>query len=102
MLLLIWIPTIDTHQEPTKSVGYQKSLFRSEKDDPIHLMLVKEWNTDPAGTKVSMTLREELKFQSPKGHEDKDFGSLDSLPFSCNLWCFINITRNGTDECLKW
>ncbi len=58
--------------------GLSEMLFRFEKGDPMHPMLISEWNIDPAGTRAQMTLREGLKWQNPKGHEDKDFGSLDA------------------------
>ncbi|MDG0866576.1 hypothetical protein GKO46_05740 [SAR202 cluster bacterium JH702] len=41
--------------------------------------LVNSWDIDAAGTRVSLTLRKGLKWQSPIGYEDQDFGELNAV-----------------------
>jgi ABC-type transport system substrate-binding protein len=40
--------------------------------------LIDTWSIDDAGTKVTMTLKQNIPFQAPRGFEDRDFGVLDA------------------------
>ena len=58
--------------------GVEEHLFRFENGDPMTPMLVDSWSIDPAGTKVTMTLRRGIEFKSPRGFESTNFGEVDS------------------------
>ena len=59
--------------------GIEEALFNYEDGDPMHPFLVEKWDIDTAGTRASMTLRSGLKWQSPIGFEDEDFGELNAV-----------------------
>jgi len=58
--------------------GVEESLFNFQNGNPMTPFLVDSWDIDAAGTRARMTLKKGLKFQSPVGFEDKDFGELDA------------------------
>jgi len=58
--------------------GIEEHLFRFENGNPMAPALVDTWDIDAAGTRARMTLKKGLKWQSPIGFEDRDFGELDA------------------------
>ena len=58
--------------------GIEEALFNFQDGNPMTPFLVESWDIDAAGTRARMTLKKGLKFQSPVGYEDKDFGELDA------------------------
>jgi len=58
--------------------GVEESLFNYQNGNPMTPFLVDSWDIDAAGTRARMTLKKGLKFQSPIGYEDTDFGELDA------------------------
>jgi len=58
--------------------GLEEGLFVFEDGNPMTPFLVDTWDIDPAGTRARMTLKKGLKWQSPIGFEDKDFGELNA------------------------
>jgi ABC-type transport system substrate-binding protein len=58
--------------------GVEEHLFNFQNGNPMTPMLVDTWNIDAAGTRVQMTLKKGIKWQSPIGFENIDFGELDA------------------------
>ena len=58
--------------------GIEEALFNFEDGDPMHPFLVDTWDIDAAGTRARLTLKSGLKWQSPIGFEDEDFGELNA------------------------
>jgi ABC-type transport system substrate-binding protein len=58
--------------------GIEEHLFNFQNGNPMTPLLVDSWDIDAAGTRVRMTLKKGLKFNSPIGFEDEDFGELDA------------------------
>ena len=59
--------------------GIEEALFNFENGNPMNPFLLESWNIDAAGTRASLTLRKGIRFQSPIGFEDKDFGELNAV-----------------------
>ena len=55
-------------------IGIGEHLFYFDKGNAMTPQMAKSWSIDPAGTKVTIELNEGMKWQSPKGAEDVDFG----------------------------
>jgi ABC-type transport system substrate-binding protein len=58
--------------------GIEEPLFNYQDGNAMTPFLIDTWNIDDAGTKVTMTLKKNIKFQPPVGFEDQDFGVLDA------------------------
>lgn len=58
--------------------GVEESLFVFEDGNAMTPHLLESWSVDDAGTKVTMTLKQDIPFQAPRGFEDRDFGVLDA------------------------
>ena len=58
--------------------GIEEALFNFQNGNPMTPFLVDTWDIDSAGTRARMTLKKGLKWQSPIGFEDKDFGELNA------------------------
>ncbi len=58
--------------------GVEEGLFIFDNGNPMTPNLVDTWDIDPAGTRAVMTLKKGLKWQSPIGYEDRDFGELNA------------------------
>jgi len=58
--------------------GIEEALFNFQNGNPMTPFLVDTWDIDSAGTRARMTLKKGLKWQSPIGYEDKDFGELNA------------------------
>jgi len=58
--------------------GVEESLFVFENGNPMTPNLIDTWDIDSAGTRARLTLKKGLKWQSPIGFEDKDFGELNA------------------------
>ena len=58
--------------------GIEEALFNFEDGSPMNPFLVDTWDIDAAGTRARMTLKSGLKWQSPIGYEDEDFGELNA------------------------
>ncbi len=58
--------------------GVEEALFNYQNGNPMTPLLVESWDIDPAGTRVRMTLKEGLQWQSPRGFENVDFGELNA------------------------
>ena len=55
-------------------IGIGEHLFYFDKGNAMTPQMAKSWSIDPAGTKVTIELNAGLKWQSPKGADDVDFG----------------------------
>jgi ABC-type transport system substrate-binding protein len=63
----------------TKQIGgVEEPLFNYQNGNPMTPYLVDTWDIDAAGTRARMTLKKGLKWQSPIGYEDQDFGELNA------------------------
>jgi hypothetical protein len=58
--------------------GVEEELFIFQDGNPMTPNLLESWSIDDAGTKATMTLKQDIPFQSPRGFEDRDFGVLDA------------------------
>jgi ABC-type transport system substrate-binding protein len=58
--------------------GVEEELFVFKDGNAMFPNLVDTWSIDDAGTKVTMTLKQDIPFQAPRGFEDRDFGVLDA------------------------
>jgi ABC-type transport system substrate-binding protein len=58
--------------------GIEDELFYYKDGNAMTPLLVDTWSIDPAGTKATMTLKQDIPFYSPKGFENMDFGVLDA------------------------
>jgi ABC-type transport system substrate-binding protein len=58
--------------------GIEEALFNFQNGNPMTPFLVDTWDIDAAGTRARMTLKKGLKWQSPIGWEDQDFGELNA------------------------
>jgi len=58
--------------------GLEESLFNYQNGNPMTPFLIDTWDIDAAGTRARMTLKKGLKWQSPIGYEDRDFGELNA------------------------
>ncbi|MCH2516299.1 MAG: hypothetical protein MK134_12270, partial [Dehalococcoidia bacterium] len=58
--------------------GVEEGLFIFDNGDPMTPNLVDTWDIDSAGTRARLTLKKGLKWQSPIGYEDRDFGVLNA------------------------
>jgi ABC-type transport system substrate-binding protein len=58
--------------------GVEEGLFRFQDGNSMFPQLVDTWSIDDAGTKATMTLKQNIPFQAPRGFEDRDFGMLDA------------------------
>ena len=59
-------------------IGIGEHLFYFDKGNAMTPQMAKSWSVDPAGTKVTIELNKGMKWQSPKGYEDTDFGEADA------------------------
>ncbi len=76
---VIGLPTVGPYAgTPTVSGGVEEYFFHFDNGDPMTPELVESWNIDPAGTRVTMKMREGIPFNSPIGFEDIDFGEVDA------------------------
>jgi len=63
----------------TKQIGgVEEPLFNYQDGNPMTPYLIDTWDIDAAGTRARMTLKKGLKWQSPIGYEDQDFGELNA------------------------
>ena len=58
--------------------GVEEELFVFENGNPMSPNLIDTWDIDVAGTRARLTLKKGLKWQSPIGFEDIDFGELNA------------------------
>ena len=58
--------------------GVEEHLFIFENGNPMTPELVESWDIDPAGKRARFTLKKGIKFQSPIGFENIDFGEVDA------------------------
>ncbi len=58
--------------------GIEEALFIFDNGNPMTPFLVDTWDIDSAGTRARMTLKKGLKWQSPIGYEDKNWGELNA------------------------
>jgi len=58
--------------------GIEEHLYIFGNGDPMTMELLESWDIDPAGTRVSMTLKKGIPWNSPIGFEDVDFGVVDA------------------------
>jgi ABC-type transport system substrate-binding protein len=81
---VIGLPTIGPYAgTPTHGGGVEEYFYHFENGDPMTPELVESWDIDPAGTRVSMTMRQHpdgggIPFNPPAGFEDMDFGVSDA------------------------
>ena len=81
---VIGLPTIGPYAgTPTHGGGVEEYFYHFENGDPMTPELVESWDIDPAGTRVSMTMRQHpdgggIPFNPPAGYEDLDFGVVDA------------------------
>ncbi|MCH8911493.1 MAG: hypothetical protein IH867_12265, partial [Chloroflexi bacterium] len=58
--------------------GVEEELFVFENGNPMSPNLIDTWDIDTEGTRARLTLKKGLKWQSPIGFEDRDFGELNA------------------------
>lgn len=58
--------------------GVEENFFVYENGDAMTPELIDSYSIDPAGTKVTFTLKPGIPFQAPRGFEDRDFGIMDA------------------------
>ncbi|MDA1279354.1 MAG: ABC transporter substrate-binding protein, partial [Chloroflexi bacterium] len=58
--------------------GIEEPLFNYQNGNPMTPFLIDTWDIDSAGTRARMTLKKGLKWQSPRGYENKKFGELNA------------------------
>ena len=58
--------------------GVEENFFIYKNGDALTPELIDSFEIDPAGTKVTFTLKEGIPFQAPRGFESRDFGMLDA------------------------
>ena len=81
---VIGLPTIGPYAgTPTHGGGVEEYFYHFENGDPMTPELIESWDIDPAGTRVSMTMRQHpdgggIPFNPPAGSEDLDFGVVDA------------------------
>ncbi|MCH7971009.1 MAG: hypothetical protein IH960_08215 [Chloroflexi bacterium] len=59
--------------------GVEEELFVFENGNPMSPNLIDTWDIDTEGTRARLTLKKGLKWQSPIGFEDRDFGELNAV-----------------------
>ncbi len=59
--------------------GVEENFFVFENGNPMTPELVDTWSIDPAGQNVTLRLKRNIPFQSPKGYEFHDFGELNAF-----------------------
>ncbi|MDA0232017.1 MAG: hypothetical protein O3C69_00850, partial [Chloroflexi bacterium] len=58
--------------------GIEESFFVFKDGNALTPELVDTFSIDPAGTKVTISLKQGIPFQAPRGFENRDFGVLDA------------------------
>lgn len=58
--------------------GVEENFFIFEDGNAMTPQLIDTFSIDPAGTKATFKLKENIPFQAPRGFENRDFGILDA------------------------
>ena len=58
--------------------GIEEHLFIFSDGDALTPQLLESFSIDPAGTKVTMTLKQGIPWQAPRGFENRDFGEFNA------------------------